>query len=79
MTRPLEHRVYTADGFYDAVNPVSGKVAQRFTAVSQGCVFLGLANTLSGRSFGEYWAHDTLGAAVKPYSQLEDFGVTATR
>ncbi len=84
MARPAEaarnlrqlarrYAVYGPFGFYDAVNPTTGKVAYKYLALDQGMMFLGLANHLRPHLIQRYFAADPIIRRALPLLGAEDF------
>ena len=54
------YAVYGPFGFYDAVNPTTGKVAYKYLALDQSMMFLGIANHLRPHLIQRYFAADPI-------------------
>jgi hypothetical protein len=67
------YELYGEYGFYDAVAPVSGKVAYNYLALDQAMLFIALANHLRAHCIQRYFAADPIVRAVLPLLGLEDF------
>jgi hypothetical protein len=65
--------IYGEYGFYDAVDPLSGKVAYKYLALDQSMLFLALANFLDDGSIQERFAADPIVQAVLPLLGKEHF------
>jgi hypothetical protein len=52
--------IYGEYGFYDAVDPISGKVAYKYLTLDQGMIFISLANYLRDNSVRKYFAADPI-------------------
>ena len=55
--------IYGEYGFYDAVDPETGKVTHKYLALNQGMLFLSVVNHLKDQSIQKYFATDPI--AVK--------------
>ena len=65
--------IYGEYGFYDAVEPTSGKVGYRYLTLDQGMLFLALANHLADHVVQRHFAADPIAARVLPMLAEEDF------
>ncbi len=65
--------VYGDYGFYDAVDPISGRVAYRYLALDQGMILISIANHLTGGVVQKHFAADPVGRKVLPFLGLESF------
>lgn len=65
--------IYGEFGFYDAVDPLSGKVAYTYLALDQAMLFLALANFLTGGGIQERFAADPIVEPVLPLLGKEHF------
>lgn len=65
--------IYGEYGFYDAVDPVSGKVVYRYLALDQSMILIAIANHLTGGAIQDYFAADPIGRRVVPLLALESF------
>jgi hypothetical protein len=54
--------IYGEYGFYDAVDPVTGKVTYKYLTLDQAMLFIALANYLDDHSVQEYFASDPIAA-----------------
>jgi hypothetical protein len=63
--------VYGADGFFDAVNPVTGAVGHRYLVLDQSMIMAALANALADRSMQRHFAADPVSWAARTYLGLE--------
>ena len=52
--------VYGEYGFYDAVDPMTGKVAYKYLALDQGMILISIANYLNDNSVRKYFAADPI-------------------
>lgn len=57
---------YGEFGFYDALDPLRGKVAQAYLALDQAMLFIAVANHLSGGAVQRLFAADPIVAKVLP-------------
>ena len=65
--------IYGEFGFYDAVEPSSGKVGYRYLTLDQGMLFLALANHLADHVVQRHFAADPIAARVLPMLAEEHF------
>jgi len=65
--------IYGSFGFYDAVDPKSGKVAYKYLALDQSMLFLGLANTVKPHLVQRYFAADPDIKRALPVVRSENF------
>jgi hypothetical protein len=65
--------IYGNFGFYDAVDPKSGKVAYKYLALDQSMLFLGLANTVKPHLVQRYFASDPDIKRALPVVRSENF------
>ncbi|MEW5838549.1 MAG: glucoamylase family protein [Pseudomonadota bacterium] len=65
--------IYGAFGFFDAVEPKSGKVAYKYLALDQSMLFLGLANTVKPHLVQRYFAADPDIRRALPVVRSENF------
>ncbi|MDQ1743612.1 MAG: hypothetical protein QOE23_1951 [Pseudonocardiales bacterium] len=63
--------VYGVDGFFDAVNPVTGAVGHRILVLDQSMIMAALANALDDRSMQRHFAADPVSWAARTYLGLE--------
>ena len=59
--RTLYPGVYGADGFFDAVNPVTGAVGHRDLVLDQSMIMASLDNALNDRAIQRHFASDPVG------------------
>jgi hypothetical protein len=52
--------IYGEYGLYDAVDPISGKVARAYLALDQGMTFIAIANYLKHDSVQNYFMSDPI-------------------
>jgi hypothetical protein len=65
--------IYGNFGFYDAVDPASGRVAYKYLALDQSMLFLGLANTVKPHLVQRYFAADPDIKHALPVVRSENF------
>jgi len=65
--------VYGDYGFYDAVDPRSGRVAYKYLTLDQSMIFLALANHLADHVVQRRFASDPIMQRVLPLLAAEDF------
>jgi hypothetical protein len=65
--------LYGDFGFYDAVDPRSGKVAHKYLALDQALLFIALVNHLQGRWVQRRFASDPIAVNFLPLLRDEDF------
>lgn len=65
--------IYGNFGFYDAVEPKSGKVAYKYLALDQSMLFLGLANTVKPHLVQRFFAMDRDIRRALPVVRSENF------
>jgi hypothetical protein len=65
--------IYGEFGFYDAVDPRSGKVAHKYLALDQSMLFIALVNHLRDRWVQRQFASDPIAANALPLLRDEDF------
>ncbi len=65
--------IYGAYGFYDAVNPESGRVAYKYLCLDQGMIFLALSNYLKDGFVRELFHADPKMKALEPLLAKERF------
>jgi hypothetical protein len=63
--------VYGRDGFFDAVNPVTGSVGHRYLVLDQSMIMAALDNALGNRALQRYFAADPVSWAARTYLSLE--------
>jgi len=69
----VEHfPVYGDFGFYDGVDPMTGRVAHVYLSLDQGMTFLAVANALAGGRLRERFASDPVVAAVLELLRAEE-------
>lgn len=74
LRRLLDHyAIYGEYGFYDAVDPVSGRVVYRYLALDQGMILIAIANYLTGGVVQKHFAADPIGRTVLPLLAVESF------
>ena len=65
--------VYGEFGFYDAVDPLTGRVAYKYLALDQAMIFLAVANYLKDGIIQRDFAADPIAARVLPMIGKEKF------
>jgi hypothetical protein len=63
--------VYGPDGFFDAVNPVTGAVGHRYLVLDQSMIMAALDNALNDRALQRDFARDPVSWAARSYLSLE--------
>ena len=66
--------LYGPGGFKDAVNVVTGQVADRYLSLDQGMFMAALANELRNDRLQDYFSHGAVERALKPLMAMEEFG-----
>jgi len=69
--RRLYPAAYGADGFFDAVNPVTGAVGHRYLVLDQSMIMAALDNALHDRALQRDFAADPVSWAAQTYLSLE--------
>jgi hypothetical protein len=64
--------VYGADGFYDAVNPVTGAVGHGYLVLDQSMIMAALDDALHGHALQRDFARDPVSWAARTYLSGED-------
>jgi hypothetical protein len=64
--------IYGEFGFYDAVEPATGRVARAYLTLDQAMVFLSVANALNGGRLRARFASDPIVAAALPLVEAEE-------
>jgi hypothetical protein len=67
--------VYGADGFFDAVNPVTGAVGHRILVLDHSMIMAALDNALRDRAMQQHFAKDQVAWAAQTYLSLETFSL----
>jgi hypothetical protein len=67
------YTLYGEYGFYDAVDPLSGKVAYQYLALDQSMLFIALANYLQNRCVQKHFAADPIVRRALPVIGREHF------
>ncbi len=67
------YEVYGEYGFFDAVDPISAKVARKYLALDQAMIFISLANYLRDNIVRRYFAADPIAGSVLPIMGAERF------
>jgi hypothetical protein len=65
--------VYGEYGFYDSVDPHSGRVAQQYLALDQSMILISAANSLKDQCIQKRFAADPIAQRVLPMLGDEDF------
>jgi hypothetical protein len=71
--------VYGADGFFDAVNPVTGAVGHRYLVLDQSMIMATLDNALDNRAIQRDFAGDPVSWAARSYLALEHMSIWTGR
>jgi hypothetical protein len=66
---------YGVDGFFYAVNPVTGAVGHRYLVLDQSMIMAALDNALDNRALPRYFAADPVSWAARTYLSLENMGI----
>jgi hypothetical protein len=64
--------VYGVNGFFDAVNPLTGAVGHRQLVLDQSMIMAALDNALNDRAMQRHFARDPVSWAARTYLGLED-------
>ena len=75
--RRLYPGVYGADGFFDAVNPVTGSVGHRILVLDHSMIMAALDNALRNRKMQQHFAEDPVAWAARTYLSMETFSITS--
>ncbi len=67
--------LYGPYGFFDAVNPATGRVSHRYFVLDQSMIIAALDNALHGQAMQQHFAHDPVIAADQAYLAIETFSV----
>jgi hypothetical protein len=67
--------VYGVDGFFDAVNPVTGAVGHRYLVLDQSMIMAALDNALEHRAMQRHFAADPVSWAARTYLSLERMSI----
>src|SRR3984957_1400425 len=67
--------LYGADGFFDAVNPVTGAVGHRDLVLDQSMIMAALDNALDNRAIQRDFARDPVSWAAQTYLSLENMSI----
>ena len=73
--RQLSQRyaLYGDFGFYDAVDPTTGRVAYKYLCIDQAMTLVALANHLADHAIQQHFAKDLIAQRVLPLIGLENF------
>ena len=69
--RKLHPGVYGADGFFDAVNPVTGAVGHRYLVLDQSMIMAAIDNAVNDRALQRDFASDPVSWAAHTYLTRE--------
>jgi hypothetical protein len=67
--------VYGVDGFFDAVNPVTGAVGHRYLVLDQSMIMAALDNALEHGAMQHHFAADPVSWAARTYLSLERLSI----
>jgi hypothetical protein len=67
--------VYGPDGFFDAVDPVTGAVGHRYLVLDQSMIMAALDNALNHRAIQRDFARDPVSWAARTYLSLEHMSI----
>jgi hypothetical protein len=73
--RSLYPGVYGVDGFFDAVNPVTGVVGHRYLVLDQSMIMAALDNALDDGAMQRHFAADPVSWAARTYLGLERMSI----
>ena len=73
--RTLYPGSYGADGFFDAVNPVTGAVGHRYLVLDQSMIMAAVDNALYDRAMQRDFARDPVSWAAHTYLSLEHMSI----
>ena len=63
--------MYGPDGFFDAVNPVTGAIGHRDLVLDQSMIMAALDNALRSRAIQRHFARDPVSWAAHAYLSIE--------
>jgi Putative glucoamylase/Protein of unknown function (DUF3131) len=69
--------VYGADGFFDAVNPMTGSIGHRILVLDHSMIMAALDNALRHREMQQHFADDPVAWAARMYLSMETFSIKA--
>jgi len=69
--RTLYPGLYGVDGFFDAVDPVTGSVGQRYLVLDESMIMAALDNAINNRAIQRDFARDPVAWAAHTYLELE--------
>ena len=69
--------IYGEYGFYDAVDPVTGKVVHAYLALDQSMILIAIANAVRDHAVQKLFAADPILQRALPVISVEDFFDTA--
>jgi hypothetical protein len=75
--RSLYPGVYGANGFFDAVNPITGSVGHRYLVLDQSMTLAALDNALNNRAIQRDFAADPISWAARTYLSAETMSLGA--
>lgn len=73
--RSLYPGVYGVDGFFDAVDPATGKVGHRYLVLDQSMIMAALDNAIKNRALQRHFAHDPVADAAHTYLSYETMSI----
>jgi Putative glucoamylase/Protein of unknown function (DUF3131) len=73
--RALYPGVYGADGFFDAVSPVTGAVGHRYLVLDQSMIMAAIDNALNDRAVQRDFARDPVSWAARTYLSAEEMSL----
>jgi hypothetical protein len=73
--RSMFPQIYGPDGFYDALDPVTGAVGHRYLDLDQSMIMAALDDVLSNRVLSDRWSRDPVGKVDLRYLRAEKFSV----
>jgi hypothetical protein len=66
---------YGPDGFFDAVNPVTGAVGHRYLVLDQSMIMASLDNAVANRALQRHFADDPVSWAARLYLGYETMSI----
>jgi hypothetical protein len=73
--RSIYPGVYGPDGFFDAVNPTTGSVGDRYLVLDQSMIMAALDNALQNRAMQRHFAGDPVSWAAQTYLSMETMSI----
>jgi Putative glucoamylase/Protein of unknown function (DUF3131) len=67
--------VYGENGFYDAVNPITGSIGERYLVLDQSMIMAALDNALNDRAMQRHFASDPVSWAARAYLSTEALSI----